>query len=69
MSKINIDKKLLASVKEYRDRIYQQAYEDAKDEGDEDYTLRDHLENEYNNCDINELVDQIQDLILDSIGS
>jgi len=66
---MEIDKKLKDSIIEVRDRLYQQAYEDAKDSESEEFKLRDHLEKNYNSCEIDELVDQIQDLILDSFGS
>ena len=65
----NRDEDLKKAILEIRDKFYRQAIEDAKDSGDEDYELRDHLETEYNKCDTDELIDSIQDQILDSFGS
>ena len=69
MSIKEIDKKLMSAIEDYREQAFRQAFEDAKDSGDEDYKIRDHIENEYNKHDIDEITDQVQDLILDSIGS
>jgi len=80
MSKVNItngDEKMekieedefAKAIRAARDKLYQQAYEDAKDTEGEGEEARTHLEREYSNCDVEELIDTIRDKVLDSFGS
>ena len=47
-----------------RKKLYSQAIKDNKNK-----EIRIHLETNYNNCNIDNLVDSVKDILLDSFGS